>query len=204
MTPLLEGLLAGYGIAIPVGAIAILIVNASLRCGFQAGWMAGAGAASADLFYAAVASVAGSALIKLLQPVAGPVRVISGLALILMAAYALWRQRQPVTTDGPVTAACQPWRLYGQFLGLTLINPLTVVYFTAFILGRAPATAPTPAARLIFILGAGAASLSWQTVLAAVGGFARARLSTRFQSAATLMGNLLVLTLGLRILLSAL
>ncbi len=42
MTPFVEGLIAGYGIAIPVGAIAILIVEMGLRCGFRVGFMAGA------------------------------------------------------------------------------------------------------------------------------------------------------------------
>jgi hypothetical protein len=37
---LIEGMLAGYGIAIPVGAVAILIMNASLQAGFRIGFMA--------------------------------------------------------------------------------------------------------------------------------------------------------------------
>ena len=45
MTAFWEGVLAGYGIAIPVGAIAILIVDLGLRRGFQPAFMAGAGAA---------------------------------------------------------------------------------------------------------------------------------------------------------------
>jgi len=43
MSPFVEGRLAGYGIAIPVGAVAILIVNTSIRCGFAVGFMAGPG-----------------------------------------------------------------------------------------------------------------------------------------------------------------
>ena len=52
------GAIAGYGIAIPVGAISILIVNTSLRCGFGVGFMAGAGAATVDLLYASLAMLA--------------------------------------------------------------------------------------------------------------------------------------------------
>ena len=62
MTAFLEGLAAGYGIAIPVGAVAILIVNTALSGGFRLGFMAGAGAATADLLYAGVAVLAGVAL----------------------------------------------------------------------------------------------------------------------------------------------
>jgi threonine/homoserine/homoserine lactone efflux protein len=44
-----DGVLAGYGIAIPVGAIAVLIIEVSIRRGLTSGLQAGAGAASADL-----------------------------------------------------------------------------------------------------------------------------------------------------------
>ena len=39
MTAFGEGVVAGYGIAIPVGAIAILIIELGLRRGFRAGFM---------------------------------------------------------------------------------------------------------------------------------------------------------------------
>jgi hypothetical protein len=47
-----DGVLAGYGIAIPVGAIAVLIIDVSIRRGLAIGMQAGAGAATADLIYA--------------------------------------------------------------------------------------------------------------------------------------------------------
>ena len=60
MTPFWEGVLAGYGIAIPVGAIAILIVDMGLRRGFPSAFMAGAGAATADFIYVLLAVIAGA------------------------------------------------------------------------------------------------------------------------------------------------
>jgi arginine exporter protein ArgO len=91
--------------------------------------------------------------------------------------------------------------MYIQFVGLTVINPLTVVYFTAFILGRNPASARSSfVTDLFFVVGVGLASLSWQTLLALLGGVARSRLSPRFQFSAIVFGNLIVLILGLRIL----
>ena len=65
-----EGLIAGYGIAIPVGAIAVLIVDLALRRGFRLGFAAGAGAASADLLYAGAAVIAGAAFASALRPFA--------------------------------------------------------------------------------------------------------------------------------------
>jgi threonine/homoserine/homoserine lactone efflux protein len=75
VTPFWEGVLAGYGIAIPVGAIAILIVDTGLRRGFTVGFMAGAGAAAADFIYASLAALTGEALASLLTPYATALRV---------------------------------------------------------------------------------------------------------------------------------
>jgi arginine exporter protein ArgO len=91
-----------------------------------------------------------------------------------------------------------------QFLGITLVNPLTVVYFTALILGRQSAASLEITGLVLFAVGAVIASLSWQTLLAALGGIARNRLSNRFRLWATILGNLLVLGLGIQVIFSAL
>ncbi len=204
MSPFVEGILAGYGVAVPVGAVAILIVNTSIRCGFTIGFMAGAGAATADLLYAILASVAGVALTAFLEPVASPLRMLGGLVLIGLASWGLWkglkRRNQPEKT----AEARAPLMMYAQFVGITIINPLTVVYFTAFILGRGPSAYQySLMANLLFVLGVVLASLSWQTLLAALGGVAGSHLSRRFRLLATILGNLLVFALGARILVTA-
>jgi threonine/homoserine/homoserine lactone efflux protein len=204
MSPFLEGLLAGYGIAVPVGAIAVLIIGMALRCGFPTGFMAGAGAATADLLYAALASIAGAALARLLSPWALPLRLLGGVVLIALALWGL-RRGLRAPADVATVEVCPPGRTYVQFFGLTVINPLTVVYFAALILGRDPATsAAGPAAQFAFVLGAGIASFSWQTFLAALGALAGRTLSARFRRTAVMTGNLVVLALGVRILVLAL
>jgi threonine/homoserine/homoserine lactone efflux protein len=202
MTPFVEGALAGYGIAIPVGAIAVLIVSAGMRCGFPTGFMAGAGAATADLIYALLATIAGAAISRALAPIALPLRVLGGLLLVFLAVWGLrqgWAERK---SEAPAAGApCWPGQAYLQFLGLTIINPLTVIYFTALILGRdAAAASYSVGEQLLFVVGAGLASLSWQTALAVSGTAAHARVSGRFRRNAVAFGNLVVLALGLRIL----
>ena len=204
MSPFVEGLVAGYGIAIPVGAVAILIVNTAIRCGFRLGCLAGAGAATADVLYAILASIAGVALTVALQPLAVPLRLLGGLVLSGIGCVGLWQGWRRSGQSKRTAEACAPLRTYAQFVGITIINPLTVVYFTAFIIGRDAAAARfSLAANLLFILGVGLSSLSWQTLLAALGGIAGNRLSPRFQLLTTVLGNLLVVALGLRILWSA-
>ncbi|MFQ5398558.1 MAG: hypothetical protein ACE5E7_03075 [Anaerolineae bacterium] len=62
MSAFWEGMLAGYGIAILVGITGVLIVELALRRGFVIGFMAGAGAATADFVYEGLAAVAGEAV----------------------------------------------------------------------------------------------------------------------------------------------
>lgn len=198
----IDGLIAGYGIAIPVGAVAIMIVSVSMQSGFPIGFMAGAGAASADFIYAVLASIAGATVIELLQPIAPALRIVSGIVLIGLAVFAIWKGVRSDRSNGRKARTAGPLGTFAQFLAITLINPLTVVYFTALILGRDSSIRPDIAGQILFAAGAGIASLSWQTLLAALGGIARNRLSHRFRLWAIILGNLLVLLLGIRVLIS--
>ncbi len=202
MTAFWEGVVAGYGIAIPVGAIAILIMDTGLRRGFQMGFMAGSGAATADFVYASLAAVAGGMLAVLLAPFALELRVASGLVLIVLGGYGVWQLRRTAQSqEAKPTIHHGHWRTYGQFLGLTLLNPLTVAYFSALILGMEAGATITLGTRVAFVTGAGLASLSWQTLLAGVGSLGHRRLSPRFQMLSSMIGNLIVIGFGARILL---
>jgi threonine/homoserine/homoserine lactone efflux protein len=202
-TAFVEGALAGYGIAIPVGAVAVLIVNTAIACGFFTGAAAGAGAATADFVYALLASVAGAALAAALEPYADALRLGSGLVLVGLAAFGLLGARRGRDRGDRAAGACAPLSTYVRFVGITLINPLTVVYFTAFILGRGSAGIGASAlAGAAFVVGAGLASLSWQTLLAALGGLAGRHLTLRFRTLATILGNLIVLALGAQVLIA--
>jgi len=203
MPAFLDGLIAGYGIAIPVGAIALLIVNTAVQCGFRLGFAAGAGAATADLLYATVAAVAGTAVVSLLQPVALPLRVLGGVVLLALGVAGIRQAARRPTFEAEGVKRCPTLRTYFQFLALTAINPLTVVYFTAYIFGRGTAYAFSMETSLLFVAGAGLSSLSWQTLLAALGGLGRG-LSPGFRRWTVLAGNLLILGLGAQMLASAL
>jgi arginine exporter protein ArgO len=204
MPSFVEGLLAGYGIAIPVGAVSVLIMTTGMTSGFRTGFMAGAGAATADLVYAILASVAGTALVLLLQPIARELRVAGGAVLVCFAGLGVRTGLRGAAAFVPASRRGTPLGTYVRLLGITMVNPLTVVYFAALILGRDPGTAPTAPERLLFVAGAALASLSWQTLLAGLGALLHSRLPSRFRLAAILLGNLIVAALGVRILVLAL
>lgn len=197
-----EGVIAGYGIAIPVGAIAILIVDMGLRRGFPSAFMAGAGAATADFIYALLAVIAGATLAIALAPYARTLQILSAIVLLALGGYGLWQawQINAAQDSNPTPEENHAlWRIYLRFLGLTLLNPLTITYFGALILGRDAGTTITLFAQLLFVFGAALASLSWQTLLAGLGSLANQRLSPRFQRLTSITGNLIVIALGLRI-----
>jgi arginine exporter protein ArgO len=202
----LAGIIAGYGVAIPVGAIAVLIVDAGLRRGLRVALAAGAGAATADGVYALVAAVAGAAVARLIGPVEVELRWLSVAVLIVIAARGLLGLRHEAGTlqgDGAAaaTGSGQPGeagRTYLRFLGLTIVNPTTVVYFAALILGL-PAVGDGGGERAAFVTGAFLASLSWQSLLAGIGSVAHGRLPPRARLWTSLVGDLIVLALAANI-----
>jgi arginine exporter protein ArgO len=169
----LAGVAAGYGIAVPVGAIGVLIAGLSARTSLRVGAAAGMGAATADGIYALVAVAGGAAVAGLLAPVATPLRWIGAVILLGLAAWTAvgavrHRHRKPADRLRPVGAT-------GAFLGvlgLTLLNPATVVYFVALVLGRGDEEGGWP-----FVVGAFLASASWQLFIA-LGGSLIGRLLT--------------------------
>jgi threonine/homoserine/homoserine lactone efflux protein len=196
-----DGVLAGYGIAVPVGAIAVLIIDTGIRHGLKHGMQAGAGAAAADLIYASLAALSGSLLQSWLLPMATLFRVLGGGALIAIGGWGLSRLWRMVKLDFHQENLSTPVRgTFLTFLGLTLLNPLTIVYFSALILGTMDADR-SALNRLAFVLGAGMASLSWQWLLAAFGAFAGRNLPPRAGQVFSVLGNLVVIFLGVRLLL---
>lgn len=200
MGSFLLGVLAGFGIAIPVGAIAVLIVQVGIRCGFWCGASAGAGAATADLAYSVLAVTGGVALADSIEALGRPFRWVSAAVLTVIAVLGLSRVRRgppPVDVDFP--RRTEYATTYLKFLGLTVINPLTVVYFAAVVLGLGLANDLSVGEGALFVTGAFLASLSWQTFLAGVGALLRQRIPRRFQIGAVVAGNIVVIAMAVLI-----
>ncbi|MEW1747730.1 LysE family transporter [Streptomyces angustmyceticus] len=169
----LPGLWAGYALAVPVGALAVLLVSVTARTSFRLGASAALGVATADGLYALAAVAGGAALSRAVAPVAGPLRALAAALLLAMALRTAVRalRHRGTQDDGPERNALgRPGRAYLAFLGLTLVNPWAVLYFSALVLaggaGTPGAGAAGPAA---FVVAVTLASASWQLFLAAGG-----------------------------------
>jgi threonine/homoserine/homoserine lactone efflux protein len=137
---LVAGLVAGYGIAMPVGAVAAYLVALTARTSLRTGVFAALGVATADGVYALIAVCGGAALAPALRPVTPPLRWGSAVVLIALAACgmmtAIRRHRERRDGAEAGTAASGAARAYLSMWGITMMNPVTVVYFTALVLGR--------------------------------------------------------------------
>jgi threonine/homoserine/homoserine lactone efflux protein len=197
LSALLIGAAAGYAIAIPVGPIAVLIVRTGLRRGFRVATAAGAGTATVDLIYAITAVVVGSAVTSALASVLTPMRLAAAASLVYLAIRGLRRLgRTDMALDSGEGRSAA--RTYLLFVGLTLLNPATVAYFVTLAVGL-PEIAQDAGSRVAFAVGASLGSLSWQTLLAAIGAALHTRLTPRIELATALLSSAILVAFALKI-----
>lgn len=199
----LTGTVAGYAIAIPVGAIAVLIIHTGIRDGFGHGVAAAAGAATADGIYSTIASLAGLGVTAIIGPLLMPLRIVGGAALVIIGLAGLIALRSPRALGEPTGTLSlrSRRRTYLSLLGLTLLNPATVIYFAALTVGL-PFLGGI-GERLVFSATAFAASLSWQILLALFGATLRRGAAAWLRRPTIIFGNAVVIMLGLLIVVEA-
>jgi threonine/homoserine/homoserine lactone efflux protein len=197
----LAGAVAGYAIAIPVGAIAVLIIQTGFRHGFGTGLAAAAGAASADGIYATIAALAGLAVTSLIGPLIFPLRLVGGFVLIGIGMRGLIGLRDRLAGGEALRGLMPPrsrFRTYIEMLGLTLLNPATIIYFAALTVGL-PFLGGF-AERSAFVIAAFIASLSWQVLLAAFGATLGRGAGRRLHVPTMIVGNLIIIGFGVLVL----
>jgi arginine exporter protein ArgO len=202
---LVAGLVAGYGIAVPVGAVGTYLVALTARTSMRTGACAALGVATADGVYALVAMIGGSALAQALQPVMSPLRLLAGSVLVVLAvrgaATAVAQYRRPRAAARSDGTPQRPARAFLGLWGVTMMNPVTVIYFAALVLGGQASATADRLDRAVFVLAAFAASASWQLLLAG-GGALLGRLLTgrRGRLVTAVLSSTVMAALALRML----
>jgi len=191
----LLGVAAGYAIAIPFGPIAILIVRTGVRQGFRAAAAAGAGTATADLVFATIAMLFGAAASAFLAPILPAARLIAGAALAVIAVRGLLAAPREVNRE---SIKARPGNTYLLFLGLTMLNPPTVIYFISLAIAL-PEVSADFTSRAAFVVGAFFSSLSWQELLALGGAMLHGRLTPRLQRITAVVSTVIILALAVRV-----
>ncbi|MGW5672308.1 LysE family transporter, partial [Micromonospora sp. NPDC003776] len=90
-----------------------------------------------------------------------------------------------------------PARAFTAILALTLLNPATVVYFAALIIGRGDVGGAGTGTALLFVLGAFLASASWQLLIAGGGTLiGRALTGSRGRRVTSLLSSAIIAALA--------
>jgi len=125
----LRGVAVGLAVAVPVGPIALLCMRRTLERGFGFGFATGVGAATADLFYSAIAAFGIAAVEAALVDYQLQLRLVGGIFLLVLAARTAVSQRRLVREPNARAKGVFGALLSG--LVLTATNPLTVLGFAA-------------------------------------------------------------------------
>ncbi|MEA2537537.1 MAG: hypothetical protein QOF11_1771 [Chloroflexota bacterium] len=88
-----------------------------------------------------------------------------------------------------------PRRTYLQFVALTIVNPATVIYFAALILGL-PSVGSRPAEKAAFVIGAATASFAWQMLISTAGSLLHQRVPARVMAVLSAVGYGIVLLIA--------
>jgi arginine exporter protein ArgO len=175
-TTALAGAAAGLGVAMPVGAMGVLLIQEGIRD--RRGAVAAAAAvAMVDMTYAAVATALGPLVASALTGVEAWVRLASASVLVVIAVLGLHASRHPAdsaTVNGGGSGG--PVRMFARFALLTLVNPTTALYFAALTTAQGAALSGGVAG-VVFVAGVLVASLLWQQLLVAVSAYAGVRIS---------------------------
>jgi threonine/homoserine/homoserine lactone efflux protein len=199
---LLAGLAAGLAIAMQVGAVSLLLVEASVVSGPRAGVAAGMGVAAADLGFAAIAAAAGGAAGAALSSHESEIRVVAAIVIAAVAVHglvALARERGEQQATRSADAPSAPGRTaapsthFARFLAITAANPLTIASFAAV---AAALSLDGPVAAAAFAAGVGLASAAWHLLLTLAAGHAGRWLTVRVRRGFALAGRLAVLAIA--------
>lgn len=198
------GAAAGLALAVPLGAIGVLLLHEGASRGLRTGAVAALAVAVVDMLYALAAVSAGALLGPVISSWDPWPRLAGGVALLVLAVGNLVRARRPASSNTDAGAAAEPprsasrataLRRFALFFALTAVNPATLVYFAAIAAGL-PAVASSVTVAALFVTGIAVASLAWQLLLVAGGALARRCTGARFARLTSLVGNGVVAVMG--------
>ncbi len=173
-----------------VGAVSLLLIEASIASGPRAGVAAGMGVATADFAFAIVAAAAGGAAGAVLSSHESEIKVVAALTLAAIAVHGLVKLR----TDTPVAVELGGGGThYARFLAITAANPLTIASFAAV---AAALSLDGAGAAAAFAVGVGIASAGWHLVLTLAAGHAGRWVTPRIRRGLAIGGRLAVLAIA--------
>ncbi|PPB69121.1 LysE family transporter [Campylobacter hyointestinalis] len=126
MESFIQGLLLGFGAAVPVGPVNILIMSYSLKR-YALGTGVGLGAMSVDIFYMLLMSFG---VLKFLnQPIFLNLLSIFGFLFLLYIAYLTYKSADSLITEDLNLKENSFWSCYTKGVLLNLVNPYIIGFW---------------------------------------------------------------------------
>lgn len=210
MTELLwVGFFAGLALAIPVGPMAILLVNTTIERGIRHGATGALAMASVDFSYAFVVFALGQIIANLVGSYGLWLSLGGAAILLVLGLQTLLRNIKLFgKPDGSAVHSSGTKKLlatFGKFAGATVLNPPTALYFLAIAPSLSSSTEPSGgqvnllATAFIFAIGVFFGSVIWQEALAFAGLGLRQITSNRVRPWIGSIGGLLIVGLAVKI-----
>ena len=196
---LVAGLAAGLAIAMQVGAVSLLLVEAAVVEGPRRAIAAGMGVATADLAFAVVAVAVGGAAGAALAGHQDEIRLFAAAVLAAIAVHGLMglrSGRDQVSADSAPHHSPGARVHYARFLAITIANPLTIASFVAV---AASLSLAGLAAGAAFVAGVGVASAVWHLALTLVAAHAGRWVTPRIRRGLAIGGRLAVLAIAVNL-----
>lgn len=166
------GFAAGLALAIPVGPMAILLINTTMEKGWRHGAVGALAMAAVDGIYAATVFFVGGTISAFLKDWALQLSLGGAAILLYLGITTLVKSARDlrIETCDEIAGSGALGRTFATFFGATVLNPPTALYFLAL----APsvvqlANGGIANAGMAFAIGAFVGSIIWQQSLAFAG-----------------------------------
>ena len=128
LNTIIEGVTIGLCTSIPVGPIAILIIQRTLQKGRLHGFFSGLGAASSDTFYALLALIGLSVVLSFIEENKLIIQIAGSSIMMLFGVY-IFFQNPAKNIEKSKTEKSSYWQDYLTSFLLTLSNPLMIFLY---------------------------------------------------------------------------
>ncbi len=201
------GLLVGFPIAVSPGPMFVLVLRRTIARGWRSGLISGAGIASGDAIYAALAAFGVTALINVLVAQRHWIGLAGGVAIGLIGLRTLVSNPLPAPPqkgEGELRRRPSLSTDYLSTLTLTLGNPPTILAFVAIFAGLGVRVGPGWPSAVGLVIGVLLGSALWWLLLTGAVAVARTRLSATVTRAIGVCAGAALIVLGLLISLQSL
>lgn len=198
------GFLAGLALAIPVGPMAIMLVNTTISRGLRHGVVGALGMASVDGLYALAVFVIGGVIAAALASLKMVLGLVGASILLVLGLQTLIRNLRLIGTPELQASANLTGgsvvKTFGTFVAATVVNPPTALYFLAI----APNVANlgfslSIETAAVFAVSVLIGSLIWQEALVFAGLLIRGITTNAFRAWLGAVGGLLIVALAFSI-----